>query len=178
MPPAPGRRTPTSPASSPTVFARAESSRSPPATCTAWCPSTRPRLRRNRLSSNPMANTRCSAIGRERVFEHFSREHGTPHRHRPAQLRHRTSLRRARRPGPKGPSRRTDFARDGLLQHHLAARRVRHDPPQLRTRREPAAGAQCHRHRTTFRSHGLRALRRIARIAAPNSPTPNRAPHC
>ena len=73
---------------------------------------------------DPPGEYAISCLGRERMFEYYSRLHGTPGRPLPAQLRHRPSLRRAARHRHQGARRQAARRDHGTCQCHLAGRRV------------------------------------------------------
>ena len=68
-----------------------------------------------------------SALGRERIYEYFSKLQQTPTRDPAAQLCDRTAIRRAGRSGPADPCRAAGGRDDGLRQRDLAGGRQRHD---------------------------------------------------
>ena len=75
----------------------------------------------------PVGESAQSALGRERVFEYFSRRDGTPVAHHPFELRHRPALWRAARYRPARLAAAAGTADHGIGECHLAGRCEFHD---------------------------------------------------
>ena len=123
---------------SPTISAAAGSSRSRPGTSTA----SRQAAAADRARTTSLRRSgeyAMSCLGRERMFEYFSRAHRHTRRDPAAELRDRDAVRGARRSGAARAPGRADRRDDGLLQRDLAGGRERHGPGSAGARVDAAA---------------------------------------